>query len=189
MEEAKNELMRRTCEIYNLPHRSEIPLKKTGLYFVTKGCVYLYKIDEFCNEILYNKVEEGSSVIICDGMNDDGDMYVRAVYDTQLSYFSESTFNNDIMLMKYYVSELKKFTEFITIKTGIMHKKSAKHKLLGYVDYMVKTNKTQTIYIPFDLTRLSSYLNIDRTTLNRTFDKLKEEGLMIRKGRYIKVLY
>ena len=189
MEEAKNELMRRTWEVYNLPHRSEIPLKRNGLYLVTKGCVYLYKIDAFCNEILYNKVEEGSSIVICGGMNDDGDMYVRAAYDTQLSYFSESVFNSDFNLMKYYVYELKKFTECIILKTDIMHKKNAKDKIMCYVDYMVEINNTKTIYIPLDLTRLSYYLNIDRTTLDRTFNKLKEEGLLERKGRYVKVLY
>lgn len=189
MEEAKNELMRRTCEVYNIPYRSSIPLKRNGLYLVTKGCVYLYKIDAFCNEILYNIVEEGSSIIICDGMNDDGDMYVKPVYNSQLSFYSESVFNSDFNLMKYYVSELKKFTECVTIKTGIMHKKNAKDKLMCYVDYMVETNNTKTIYLPFSMTMLSYYLNMDRTTLNRTFDRLEEEGLLKRNGRYIKVLY
>ena len=49
--------------------------------------------------------------------------------------------------------------------------------------------KSMIIYLPFSYTNLANYLAMDRTAMARELKNLKDEGLILTKGRMIKILY
>ena len=100
---------------------------------------------------------------------------------TQYSYYNQFIQN----LLQILADEILKKNERIEILT----KKTIRNKLLQYFNNVSRKNGSKNIYLPFSYTEFADYLAIDRSAMTRELGYMKEEGLIVTKGRKIILKY
>lgn len=71
----------------------------------------------------------------------------------------------------------------------LLTKKTIREKLLSYFSILSNRSLSKTIIIPFSLTDLADYLNIDRSAMMRELRNLKDDGLIRKNRNKITLLY
>ena len=77
----------------------------------------------------------------------------------------------------------------LNTKIEILSKKNIRDKLLSYFDILSSKKLSKSFLLPFSLTDLADYLNVDRSAMMRELSRLKEEGFLKKDGRKITLLY
>ncbi len=71
----------------------------------------------------------------------------------------------------------------------ILTKKSIRNKLLEYFNIESNNVGKREFILPFNFTELADFLAIDRSAMSREIKYLKEDGLIVVKGKRITLLY
>ena len=77
----------------------------------------------------------------------------------------------------------------LNTKIELLSKKNIRDKLLSYFDILSSKKLSKSFNLPFSLTDLADYLNVDRSAMMRELSHLKAEGFIEKKGRKITLLY
>ena len=83
-----------------------------------------------------------------------------------------------------YIEYLAKKISFLNSKIGSYTAKTAENKLYSYLVQLPK-DESSTIVLNTDLSSIAKMLGIGRASLYRAFDKLENDGLIIKKGKKI----
>lgn len=67
----------------------------------------------------------------------------------------------------------------------ILSQRSIRNKLMNYFQQLSYQNHSSSFQLPFSLNAMADYLFVDRSAMLREMKKLREEGLIKSKGRYI----
>jgi len=121
---------------------------------------------------------------------------VIAKEDSKVLFISHSFFEkNCTKICKYHDTLVECFILMIskrmislTDHIEILTKKSIREKLLSYFSSMSYHKSSKTFKIPFSLTALADYLNIDRSAMMREMKYLTEEGFIKREKNKITLL-
>lgn len=93
------------------------------------------------------------------------------------------------LLIEKLISLISKRMINLTDHIEILTKKSIREKLLSYFSSLSYHKSSKTFRIPFSLTALADYLNIDRSAMMREMKYLKEEGFIKREKNKITLLF
>lgn len=88
-------------------------------------------------------------------------------------------------LVALYSEKLKQERTHIRI----LSQPSIREKLLTFFTELSKTHDSFTFDMPFTLTRLASYLNVNRSAMTRELAKLKDEHLVELQGHRVTIYY
>ena len=83
---------------------------------------------------------------------------------------------------------LNKITDLNT-RIELLTQRSTRDKLLMYFSLISTRKLSKTFELPFSLTDLADYLNVDRSAMMRELKLLKEDGLVEKIGNRIILLY
>ena len=104
--------------------------------------------------------------------------------------------NKEIVKNDYYIKFIENFLKIISEQTTlknerieILIKKTIRDRLLTYFDMMAKKVGVRTFTIPYSLSFLANYLATDRSAMMREIKNLNTDGLIISKGRKIRLMY
>jgi len=129
--------------------------------------------------------------------NTNNELFVQAKSDCEVLFF----YYNDIWTKcKSNCSFHKNFSEQInklilkqTIELNtrieLLTKKNIRDKLLSYFEIISNKQLTKSFFLPFSLTDLADYLNVDRSAMMREISHLRDEGFIEKKGKRITLLY
>ena len=71
----------------------------------------------------------------------------------------------------------------------LLTKRTIREKLLTYFSILSNRNLSKTFLLPFSLTDLADYLNVDRSAMMRELKSLKEEGFIKKSRNKITLFY
>lgn len=91
-------------------------------------------------------------------------------------------------LVECFILMISKRMISLTDHIEILTKKSIREKLLSYFSSMSYHKSSKTFKIPFSLTALADYLNIDRSAMMREMKYLTEEGFIKREKNKITLI-
>ena len=77
----------------------------------------------------------------------------------------------------------------LNTRIELLTKRSIRDKLIGYFTLISSKNLNKSFTLPFSLTDLADYLNVDRSAMMREMKSLKEEGFIEKNGNRITLLY
>lgn len=80
-------------------------------------------------------------------------------------------------------------TRELSSKINILSQRTTRGKLTAYFSLLQGRQKRRHIVLPQTLSDLADYLCVDRSAMFREIKKMKEEGLLISKGRNFTLLY
>ena len=67
----------------------------------------------------------------------------------------------------------------------VLSKRSLRGKLLAYFEIQAREKRSDSFTLPFSLSTLAYYLCIDRSAMQREMKKMREEGIILAKGKKI----
>ncbi len=73
----------------------------------------------------------------------------------------------------------------LNTRIELLTKRNIRDKLLGYFNILSTRKLSKTFELPFTLTDLAYYLNVDRSAMMRELSHLKEEGFIKKKRKKI----
>lgn len=91
-------------------------------------------------------------------------------------------------LTEYFISMISKRMISLTDHIEILTKKTIREKLLSYFSTLSYHKSSKTFKIPFSLTSLASYLNVDRSAMMRELKYLNDEKVIKREKNKITLL-
>lgn len=77
----------------------------------------------------------------------------------------------------------------LNTRIEVLTQKSIRDKLLSYFNILSSQFLSQKITIPFSLTDLADFLNVDRSAMSRELGNLKKEGFIEQHGKKITLLF
>lgn len=165
--------------------------------FVEQGLLELIKVDYNGNENVIEQLPEGSVFGSIMSFTYKDEYEIIATCDTKITIIDlNSIYNYDITSLSVYNQFLKNLVLFMEEKIAksnerieILTNKTIRNKLLTYFNILSKKKKSNIFNLPFSYTILADYLAVDRTSMYRELKSLKEEKLIITKGRTIELLY
>lgn len=165
--------------------------------FVELGLLELIKTDYNGNESVIEEISEGSIFGSIMSFNYKDEYEIIATCDTKITIIDlNSIYNYDITSLSVYNQFLKNLILFMEEKIAksnerieILTNKTIRNKLLTYFNILSKKKKSNIFNLPFSYTILADFLAIDRASMYRELKNLKDEQLIITKGRTIELLY
>ncbi len=124
--------------------------------------------------------------------NTNNELFVEAKEDCEvLSFIYDNLVNcRDIPKCKFHREFEEKFpilmmnnTINLNTRIELLTKKNIRDKLLGYFNILSTRKLSKTFMLPFTLTDLAYYLNVDRSAMMRELSHLKEEGFIQKKRK------
>ena len=82
-----------------------------------------------------------------------------------------------------------KKAQSMSLRINIISKKSLRRKICTYFDYLADQTGSKEIELHTSLSSLASYICADRSSMMRELKSMSDEGLIIRRGKNIKLLY
>lgn len=73
-------------------------------------------------------------------------------------------------------------------KIEITSKRTTREKLMTYLMFQAKKEKSNSFNIPFDRQELADYLEVDRSGLSAEISKLRNEGVLLSHRKYFELL-
>lgn len=98
--------------------------------------------------------------------------------------FIEKCIEHDKTVALNYISFLAKRISFLNTKIDAFTAKNTENKLYTYLCSLEKNEKNE-VEIKVSLSTLSKMLAIGRASLYRSFDKLEDDGIIIKNGKKI----
>ena len=83
---------------------------------------------------------------------------------------------------------LSKIVE-LNLRIEILTKRNTRSKILSYFEILSKGSLRKTFTLPYSYTDLADFLSVDRSAMMREFKLLVDDGLIIKKGSKITLLY
>lgn len=77
----------------------------------------------------------------------------------------------------------------LNMRIELLTQRSIRDKLIGYFTMLSTRTFSKTITLPFSLTDLADYLSIDRSAMMRELKLLKDDGIIEKDGKKIKLIY
>lgn len=74
------------------------------------------------------------------------------------------------------------------IHVDILGQRSLRQKLLAFLGYLSRQKGKTVFDLPFSLTDCADYLAVDRSAMMRELGRMKEEGILLTKGRRIELM-
>ncbi len=169
----------------------------TVMGIITKGQAHLSCVDIDGNEQILEYYNEGDVF---------GEMFYMPI--ESMVYYVTADSDCEIMYIDY-TDVVKRcenactyHSQFVNnlfrilaerIKESNLHilflgQKTLRKKLMTYLEYQSITNSASTFTIPITISELASYLCADRAALMREIKKMKDDGILISKGRKFKLL-
>ena len=130
-------------------------------------------------------------------VNTNNELFVQAKSDCKVLFF----YYNDIWAKcksncafhKDFSEQINKLILKQTIELNtrieLLTKKNIRDKLLSYFEIISNKQLTKSFFLPFSLTDLADYLNVDRSAMMREISHLRDEGFIEKKGKKITLLY
>ena len=87
-------------------------------------------------------------------------------------------------LIEAYTGVIKRLSQRNTVTTG----RTIRKKLTEYLNLQRKINRSVKFKIPVSMAELADYLCVDRSAMLRELKKMKDEGLILLKNRYVTIL-
>ena len=75
------------------------------------------------------------------------------------------------------------------MRIELLTQRSIRDKLIGYFTMLSTRTFSKTITLPFSLTDLADYLSVDRSAMMRELKLLKDDGIIEKVGKKIKLIY
>jgi CRP-like cAMP-binding protein len=97
--------------------------------------------------------------------------------------FVEACIRENSRVSLNYIEFLSKRVSFLNKKINAYTAKSAENKLYTYLLQLPRTENE--IILPVDMSTVAKMLGIGRATLYRAFDKLEQNGTIIKKDKKI----
>jgi len=169
----------------------------TGMGILLKGKAHLSCVDIDGNEQILEYYNEGDVF---------GEMFYMPI--ESMVYYVTADSDCEIMYIDY-TSVVKRcqnacvyHSQFVNnlfrilaerIKQNNLHisflgQKTLRKKLMAYLEYQSITNSSSSFTIPITISELASYLCADRAALMRELKSMKDDGLLLSKGRIFKLL-
>lgn len=77
--------------------------------------------------------------------------------------------------------------DFLKLKATLFSQKSLRGKLLIYLRHLAQKQNTDTVYVPFNRTKLADFLAADRSALCRELGRMHTEKLIAVRGNRIRL--
>ena len=77
----------------------------------------------------------------------------------------------------------------LNLRIEILSQKTIRDKILSYFRILSQNSFSKTFTVPFSLTDLADYLSVDRSAMMRELKNLIDDGVILKKGNNIKLLY
>lgn len=77
--------------------------------------------------------------------------------------------------------------DFLKLKATLFSQKSLRSKLLIYLRHLAQKQNTDTVYVPFNRTKLADFLAADRSALCRELGRMHTEKLIAVRGNRIRL--
>lgn len=128
--------------------------------------------------------------------NTNNELFVVAKENCTVLFISfDNIINRCSQNCKYHFDFEQKIHALIidnTIKLNtrieLLTKKNIRDKLIAYFNMLSNRKLNKTFTLPFSLTDLADYLNVDRSAMMRELSHLKEDGIINKNGKKITLL-
>ena len=169
--------------------------RTSGVFIVLSGAIELVSIDKDGRKSTLNILYPGDCHCENVGLLDDlfAQAQILALDDVSILKLDiNRIFAPDschcqykLVVMENLVHILSVDNDFLKLKATLFSQKSLRSKLLIYLQHLAQKQKTDTVYVPFNLTKLADFLAADRSALSREFGRMCTENLIHRQGNRI----
>lgn len=168
-------------------------IKNFGI--LLSGQVELEVDDDFGNKTILSKLNApalfAESVLIC-GVKEIP-LSVVASGDAEIIFFDYNSFLGENLKSKEKVKDnlikiLAGKNLFMRDKLNLLTLPTARTKILYYLSNEARKKDSKYFTLDFNITELSQYLNLNRSSLSRELSKLKKEGLIDYHNKTFRIL-
>ncbi len=92
-----------------------------------------------------------------------------------------------LAVVENLVRILSSDNDFLKLKATLFSQKSLRSKLLIYLRHLAQKQNTDTVYVPFNRTKLADFLAADRSALCRELGRMHTEKLIAVRGNRIRL--
>lgn len=94
---------------------------------------------------------------------------------------------NYTLFLNNFISLLTDNLRSVTQHVEVLTKRSLREKLLAYFESLARQSGKNVFTLPFSLYSLADYLSMDRSAMQREMKRMREDGLILSKGRKIEL--
>ena len=95
--------------------------------------------------------------------------------------------SHDPRLMMNYIKILSNVVSHLTKKVRMLSM-TVREKVMHYLEEQIKLQQSKDVLLPFSRQELADYFGIQKYSLQRCLNELKQEGAILVEGRHVKVL-
>ena len=99
----------------------------------------------------------------------------------------ENILSYDPRLMMNYIKILSNVVSHLTKKVRMLSM-SVREKVMHYLEEQIKLQQSKDVLLPFSRQELADHFGIQKYSLQRCLNELKQEGAILVEGRHVKVL-
>lgn len=163
----------------NLSYNNEIGV-------VLKGSASLIRIDYDGVRSIVSELNSGDLFGGCFSDYMTEEMSVLASTDSEILFVendllfgkNKRNFPNKEQLIENVIDILVKKVNNYNRRIEVLNKRSIREKLLEYFHILETEQLSETVTLPFSLTKLAEYLAVDRSAMMREIKNLKEENII-----------
>ncbi|MGN0376297.1 MAG: Crp/Fnr family transcriptional regulator [Suilimivivens sp.] len=180
--------------------RGEIILRKSikerRFGFLLGGTAYLEIENEYDSKQILDYFVKGQ--VLCHDMliqPNNGHCYVLAKYPCSIAYINPMEIENYCQAHKDSVLHDLPVFIFQSILSAsqqhrhILQQKSIRNRLLTFFHCQAKLHASYTFKLPVPYTDLADYLAVDRSAMMKELSRLDSDGIIVKKGRRIQLLF
>jgi CRP-like cAMP-binding protein len=99
----------------------------------------------------------------------------------------EKILSHDPRLMMNYIKILSNVVSHLTKKVRMLSM-SVREKVILYLEEQIRLQQSKDVLLPFSRQELADHFGIQKYSLQRCLNELKQEGAILVEGRHVKVL-
>ena len=99
----------------------------------------------------------------------------------------EKILSHDPRLMMNYIKMLSNVVSHLTDKVRMLSM-SVREKVMHYLEEQIRLQQSKDVLLPFSRQELADHFGIQKYSLQRCLNELKQEGAILVEGRHVKVL-
>ena len=99
----------------------------------------------------------------------------------------EKILSHDPRLMMNYIKILSNVVSHLTKKVRMLSM-SVREKVIHYLEEQIRLQQSKDVLLPFSRQELADHFGIQKYSLQRCLNELKQEGAILVEGRHVKVL-
>ena len=173
--------------------------RSSGLFIVLSGAIELVNTDANGRQSTMNILYPGDCHCENIGLLDDLSAHVQVLALDEVSMVKldiNRIFAPDschcpykLVVVENLVRILSADNDFLKLKATLFSQKSLRSKLVIYLQHLARKQKTDTVYIPFNRTKLADFLAADRSALCRELGRMNTEKLIAVRGNRIRLSF